>query len=1050
MGALSVDEELEPLLDLMAEMALLLDRPYDAIQLLGQIIPSGAGGGGGGGGGGASKASSRDAPPPAPPLRLSMLAAAWQCAGQLRAAAHVSSRALASLPKLPLESAAATCLFWLRRGHLLCALHRPVHAADAYAKAADAAPDSLAAREGLLWSRHLSGADAEGALGGGGGALVGVAAAAGGGGGAKGGGAGGAMGLGGPADTHADHTLADAYAALVAEWPAVGVRARLHRAHLMWRRGELRRADAELGEAVKLAVEADAPTSRAGCLAMRALVNARATARRRHGLRQRTARRWWWWWRRRRRRRRSSSAATSLSSSLPPLVLQIVHHVRGSCLHVARDPDRACGALSCVDLRDTATPAIASTPATASSTANANASTTSSSAAAAAPVATPPPPPPHIALPGAGGISEAEIAAVEFGLETLQTLAIASRLQLAFCAAFNRGLAHWAASRPAQALVSFLASQRCGYALAQVRAQHAIRAAPHASPSAMPAKAGGGREGGSIKEAGGAAAETAVWRLRWPCEGVAPPPDAAFATAHVVAGQALHRLSRPSDARAHYRAAGRLQPGCLMARLGLADLKLDAGDATKARQAYADAAAAYPHAALPRVQLARLHHHLGDLDAAMAHVQTALSLEPANAFALEACAVLRMSAGAHVEARDALSAALSSASSPPVGSEVWKSWVCALGGTQERLGRQQDAARLYAAAAECASPSACALCGLGQMELLKGRWESSADLFEAAISTLDDDERRYSLQGTELSKELLTLTPAAVLGGMQDDDDEEEDEGDEGGGGGQGLGKAAAKAARSSKKAERASTRRAAVVQLDAPPPGRGSLGRARALRGRASLNGGLANLALRNLDQSRAQLDGAVALRYDCGRTLFDRGVMHMVATEWESAERDLASCLKLLPSLAEAWARKSKSLVRVAQQRDEPHALRMRHALVDYANALFIIDHQHERKVEEREKLAAAAAAADRPPTAPRPGAYPYVLDYKIPTGPPRYRAEEERVIRPEVFAPRSSSSGPISYCSRSGTQMMRARSSSSVGSKGTRSGRRCCCCCCCCALE
>ena len=278
-GALSVDEELEPLLDLMAEMALLLDRPYDAIQLLGQIIPSGAGGGGGGGGGGASKASSRDAPPPAPPLRLSMLAAAWQCAGQLRAAAHVSSRALASLPKLPLESAAATCLFWLRRGHLLCALHRPVHAADAYA-AADAAPDSLAAREGLLWSRHLSGADAEGALGGGGGALVGVAAAAGGGGGGKGGGDGGAMGLGGPADTHADHTLADAYAALVAEWPAVGVRARLHRAHLMWRRGELRRADAELGDAVKLAVEADAPTSRAGCLAMRALVNARA---RQHG-----------------------------------------------------------------------------------------------------------------------------------------------------------------------------------------------------------------------------------------------------------------------------------------------------------------------------------------------------------------------------------------------------------------------------------------------------------------------------------------------------------------------------------------------------------------------------------------------------------------------------------------------------------------------------------------------------------------------------------------------------------------------------------------------
>ena len=51
----------------------------------------------------------------------------------------------------------------------------------------------------------------------------------------------------------------------------------------------------------------------------------------------------------------------------------------------------------------------------------------------------------------------------------------------------------------------------------------------------------------------------------------------------------------------------------------------------------------------------------------------------------------------------------------------------------------------------------------------------------------------------------------------------------------------------------------------------------------------------------------------------------------------------------LAEAWARKSKAVVRQAQKEDKPRELIMKQALVDYANALLIVDWQAEQ-VEQR----------------------------------------------------------------------------------------------------
>ena len=69
----------------------------------------------------------------------------------------------------------------------------------------------------------------------------------------------------------------------------------------------------------------------------------------------------------------------------------------------------------------------------------------------------------------------------------------------------------------------------------------------------------------------------------------------------------------------------------------------------------------------------------------------------------------------------------------------------------------------------------------------------------------------------------------------------------------------------------------------------RGPAFRARAARGRALLGAGVAYAMEGQLDTALERLDGAVALRAHCGRTCFNRGVLHLLLEQWEDAERDL-----------------------------------------------------------------------------------------------------------------------------------------------------------------
>ena len=76
------------------------------------------------------------------------------------------------------------------------------------------------------------------------------------------------------------------------------------------------------------------------------------------------------------------------------------------------------------------------------------------------------------------------------------------------------------------------------------------------------------------------------------------------------------------------------------------------------------------------------------------------------------------------------------------------------------------------------------------------------------------------------------------------------------------------------------------------------------------------------------------MALRAHCGRTCFNRGVLHLLLEQWEDAERDLLSCVTKLPLEPEAWRHKHTALVR------QGAVGRTREALVDYANALLLTD--------------------------------------------------------------------------------------------------------------
>ena len=130
-------------------------------------------------------------------------------------------------------------------------------------------------------------------------------------------------------------------------------------------------------------------------------------------------------------------------------------------------------------------------------------------------------------------------------------------------------------------------------------------------------------------------------------------------------------------------------------------------------------------------------------------------------------------------------------------------------------------------------------------------------------------------------------------------------------------------------------TAAAAAAAAGTEPAGaRGPAFRARAARGRALLGAGVAYAMEKQLGKALERLDAAVALRAHCGRTLFNRGVLHLLLEQWEPAELDLLGCVAKLPLESEAWRHKHTAVVK------QGAVGRKREALIDYANALLLTD--------------------------------------------------------------------------------------------------------------
>ena len=536
------------MVELMAECALLLDRPRDAAALLLQLTEPPrkkvgeapkpmnilAGLAGGAAGGAARQLV-------VPPTRLALLAAAWQCAGELGLAAEASARACSgpSMVQLINLSPAVQSLFWLRRGHLLVGMHRPVDAADAYRKAVAALPTSAAAAEGLVWARHLCGAGD------------------------------GDDGVNADRTLAADRPLSDRrivqeYDRLIEQHPW-SVRVRLHYAHVLWRRHDYYCAASQLDLAAELAKAAQ-PHVRGIALAVRALVGLRAEL---HGTALEDL-----------NEARRHVATTTLDECirhpLPPHARQLVHYVRGTCLLRIHDVPAAVKELELVDVRHALPKAEAESLAI---------------LGYSRPLVT--------AASLGSALDETAAHAVRAALTLRAQLAEASRLQLAFCAAFNLGLGYWRLCQPADALRALLSAQRCAHALARLSV--AIATAPPPPPTKAGAKA-------TVMAPVPAAPDSGA--LAWP---VGAPPAlraGAAASAHIVCAQALQRLGRSVEALSHFEAGLHVQPGCLAALLGRGDLHFDRGEVRQARRAYCRAASLHPLSPAPHVRLARLYHHM--------------------------------------------------------------------------------------------------------------------------------------------------------------------------------------------------------------------------------------------------------------------------------------------------------------------------------------------------------------------------------------------------------------------------------------------------------
>lgn len=806
------------IIELMSECALLLGRPRDAAALLAQLVEQKKPGFGG------------SATFSGPPLRLSLLAVAWQCAREPNRALAVSDAAMPLAAKLS-ASPADMSLFWLRRGHLLLATQKPVDALEAYAKAISAEPDAAAPKEASAWASHLA------------------------------------------APLHRkDATYAKiraTYDGLVKDRPKFN-RARLHRAHLLWRAGELRLAAAELSKVAEQTT-ASQRAVRATALVFRGLVNVCI--------------------------RQYGAALTDLNDALCHQGGER-HALPVHIEHVARFA------------RGTALLRVNSLPA-AHRDLHAVASVRGG------------------ALERRGSDAEAASLAAESGkADASLALVRASQMHLAFCTNLSLGIASWRLGKPADSLDAFLSSHRSASSLAKLQAQHADSLKQGGTDGYPQMRRRSEKVDDSVAHA--AAADVACERqVKWPVG--APPPltPRARAASHVAAGLALHKLARLDDATVHFAVALELQPKCLAALIGHGDLHLDMGQLREARRAYSRAAMLCPNSASPRVCLARLMHHVGDADGAWLAVEQAFALSSIDADVYEARAVLQLAKGNLPAARDDMRAALGARNAPGPGTLRWKAWMATSATVSAALSDTGTATRDFAAAARADLSSAVALGGLGAIQLSRRLWENAAALYEEALRVLDEDDERYALSDRYVDASSFSAgesapppaAPPPVEAGA--------------GCGGAGVAASANGALQVAGEKSADDVAPASAVRRGTEY---GTLGRQRIIRGRSALGAGVALLMLNQISEATKRLDEAVALRPACGHSLFNRAVLRMITEDWEAAERDLLNCTKLMPVCAEAWMRKSTAVLK-------QEAGRKRQVLVDYANALLVVDWQANR---------------------------------------------------------------------------------------------------------
>ena len=248
-----------------------------------------------------------------------------------------------------------------------------------------------------------------------------------------------------------------------------------------------------------------------------------------------------------------------------------------------------------------------------------------------------------------------------------------------------------------------------------------------------------------------------------------------------------------------------------------------------------------------------------------------------------------------------LNAALACAAAPPRRSPPWAEWVCNRAAVSVVCGDVRGAvADLRTAAVDARFGCPRALEGLGALAMRASQYAKAAALYDETLAALD--------RQAPLEHGSPPPTPPSP---------------------------GSASAASRTSSAKGVPPAAAAAAEGGTEPAGaRGPAFRARAARGRALLGAGVAYAMERQLGKALERLDAAVALRADCGRTLFNRGVLHLLLEQWEPAELDLLGCVAKLPLESEAWRHKHTAVVK------QGAVGRTREALIDYANALLLTD--------------------------------------------------------------------------------------------------------------